>query len=83
MDITQEVELIKAKTALAPYRKMPEHKTAMRSILRIAHNGGDVATAAFRAAVWFSMEESSQGYEWAAKRRKRGDDVMKVKNRGR
>jgi hypothetical protein len=68
LDFMREVEVRKAKTVLKPYRGMQEYRVALRAIVRIAHEAEsveDVSKAVFRAAVWFSMEESKQGYEWA------------------
>jgi hypothetical protein len=66
----REVEVRKAKTVLKPYRKMREYGTAVRAIVKLAHEANevdDISAATFRAVLWFSQEETRQGYEWANK----------------
>ncbi|MFE4355121.1 hypothetical protein [Kitasatospora sp. NPDC056800] len=79
LDFMQEVAVRRAKMALKPYRHMPRlHSLALRAIVRVAYDGGDIEAAVFKAALALSQEESSQGYEWALKERKGNRPVYAI-----
>ncbi|WP_149030286.1 hypothetical protein [Kitasatospora sp. MBT66] len=79
LDFMTEVEVRKAKMILKPYRNMPKlHSLALRAILRVAYDGGDIGEAAFKAALALSQEESCQGYEWALKERRGNRPVYAI-----
>jgi hypothetical protein len=68
LDFMREVEVRKAKTVLKPYKRMREYNTALRAIVRVAHEADtldEISAATFRAALWFCQEETRQGFERA------------------
>jgi hypothetical protein len=81
LDFMREVEVRKAKTVLKPYRGMREYRTAIRAIVKLAHEAktdAEVSAATFRAALWFSLEESRQGYEYATNCSIKGKTVHRL-----
>jgi hypothetical protein len=79
LDFMQEVNVRKAKMLLAEYRHLPRlHGLALRALVRLAYDGGDIEAAAFRAALALAQEEACEGYNWAANQRAANRPVTKV-----
>ncbi|MFF4818100.1 hypothetical protein ACFY2K_26350 [Kitasatospora sp. NPDC001309] len=82
IDLEREVSIRKAHSMLEPYRSNAYlHRKAVTAVAEVAANGGDIEGAAFRAALFLSMEESTQGDEWATRQRLTGKRPVRLTNR--